>query len=460
MARILIVDDEPEMLDLISNLCRDRGHHPLPFASSDAAFEALARVTPHLVIIDVNPENDAGLAILRECRTKLPQTAVVMITAYTSVQMAVDAMKLGAYDYITKPFKLDELQFCIQRALQYQAALRENDLLKREFRDQYKFENLLGTSAKMQEIYWLIGKVADTDSTILIQGESGTGKELVARALHYNSSRQHHPFLGINCSALPENALESELFGHKKGAYTGAVTDKTGLFEEANQGTLFLDEVNSMSQQLQTKLLSVLQERQIRRMGDSRQIPINVRTIAASHEQLKLKSKAGGFREDLYYRLAVIPVELPPLRERLEDVPLLVNYFLQKYAAQTGTEQKDIDVKAMERLIRYGWPGNVRELENAVERACALSEAGRIQLQDLPPHILQESTSAQTSPEVEWQIGQHLDDFVRNQERKYIEMTLKFNQGSREKTASMLGISIATLYRKLDLKHHRDHRTS
>jgi DNA-binding NtrC family response regulator len=330
MARILIVDDEPEMLDLIANLCRDRGHQPLPFASSDAALEAFAKVTPHLVIIGVNRENDAGLAILGECRTKLPQTAVVMITAYTSVQMAVDAMKLGAYDYITKPFKLDELQFCIQRALEYQAALRENNLLKREFRDQYKFENLLGTSAKMQEIYRLIGKVADTDSTILIQGESGTGKELVARALHYNSSRQHHPFLGINCSALPENALESELFGHKKGAYTGAVTDKTGLFEEANQGTLFLDEVNSMSQQLQTKLLSVLQERQIRRMGDSRQIPVNVRTIAASHEQLNLKAKAGGFREDLYYRLAVIPIELPPLRERLEDVPLLVNYFLQK----------------------------------------------------------------------------------------------------------------------------------
>src|SRR6202011_2533220 len=233
-------------------------------------------------------------------------TTVIMITAYASVETALEAMKMGAYDYITKPFKIDELQLCVQRALDYQATLRENSQHKRELKDRYKFENLVGTSSRMQEIYKLIGKVADTDSTILIQGESGTGKELVARALHYNSSRQHHPFLGINCSALPENALESELFGHKKGAYTGAVTDKTGLFEEANQGTVFLDEVNSMSQQLQTKLLSVLQERQIRRMGDSRQIPINVRTIAASHEQLKLKSKAGGFREDLYYRLAVI----------------------------------------------------------------------------------------------------------------------------------------------------------
>src|ERR1700751_1506015 len=242
MARILIFDDEPEMLDVISNLCRDCGHQSLPFASFDKAREAFPKALPHLVIIGASRENDAGLAFLKECRAKVSQTAVVMITAYTSVQMAVEAMKRGAYDYITKPFKLDELQFCIQRALEYQAALREDDLLKREFRDQYKFENLLGTSPKMQEIYRLIGKVADTESTVLIQGESGTGKELVARALHFNSSRQHHPFLAVNCSALPDNALESGLFGHKKGAFAGAVADKTGLFEEANQGTLFLDE--------------------------------------------------------------------------------------------------------------------------------------------------------------------------------------------------------------------------
>src|SRR5215472_12241844 len=394
MARTLIVDDEPEMLDVISSLCRDGGHQPLAFTSFDSAIEALSKFLPHLVIIGATRENDAGLAMLKECRAKLSQTAVVMITAYTSVQMAVDAMKLGAYDYITKPFKLDELQFCIQRALKYQAAFQENDPLNREFRDEYKFENLVGASPKMQEIYKLIGKVADTESTILIQGESGTGRELVARALHYNSARQHHPFLAINCSALPESALESELFGHKKGAFTGAVSDKTGLFEEASHGSLFLDEINSMSQQLQTKLLRVLQDRQIRRMGDSRPISINVRTIAASNEQLKLKSKTGGFREDLYYRLAIIPIEIPPLRERLEDVPLLVNYFLEKYASQTGTEKREIDAAAMDRLIHYVWPGNVRELENAVERACALSEGGRIKAQDLPPHISQESTSA------------------------------------------------------------------
>jgi DNA-binding NtrC family response regulator len=393
--------------------------------------------------------------MLRECREKHPQSAVVMITAYASVETAVEAMKMGAYDYITKPFKIDELQLCIQRALDYQAALRENTYLKKELRDRYKFENLIGTSERMQEIYKLIGKIADTDSTVLIQGESGTGKELVARALHYNSARQHQPFVTVNCSALPDNLLESELFGHKKGAFAGAVVDKIGLFEEAHNGSLFLDEINSMSPQLQTKLLRVLQERQIRRVGDTRNIPVSVRVIAASNEPLKSQIKLGGFREDLYYRLAVIPIEIPPLRERLEDVPLLVNHFLQKYAAHSGTEAKKIDNKAMERLGRYTWPGNVRELENAIERACALCENDTIRTGDLPPHILHDSEVLEVQPEAEWQVGQRLDEFVRNQERKYIEMTLRFNQGSREKTASMLGISIATLYRKLDLKHHR-----
>jgi len=307
----------------------------------------------------------------------------------------------------------------------------------------------------MQEIYKLIGKVADTDSTILIQGESGTGKELVARALHYNSSRQHLPFVIVNCSALPDSLLESELFGHKKGAFAGAVMDKIGLFEEGNHGTLFFDEINSMSLQLQTKLLRVLQERQIRRIGDTRNIPINVRAIAASVEPLKNKIRTAGFREDLYYRLAVIPIEIPPLRERIEDIPLLAQYFLQRYALQSVTEQKKIDPKALEQLMRYSWPGNVRELENVIERASALCEGGIIKSEDLPAPVLYDRDSFETISEADWQVGQPLDNFVRAQERKYIELTLKFNQGSREKTASMLGISIATLYRKLDLKHHK-----
>jgi two-component system, NtrC family, response regulator AtoC len=455
MAKILIIDDEPAMVEVISNLCRDRGHQAFPFSSSESALDALPRIDPQLVIVDVKMEKVGGFDVLRECRERFPNTTVVMITAYASVETAVEAMKMGAYDYITKPFKVDELQLCVQRALDYQATLRENSQHKREIRDRYKFENLVGSSSRMQEIYKLIGKVADTESTILIQGEGGTGKELVARALHYNSSRQHLPFVTVNCSALPDSMLESELFGHKKGAFAGAVIDKIGLFEEANHGTLFFDEVNSMSLQLQTKLLRVLQERQIRRIGDTRNIPINVRAIAASVEPLKTKIKGGAFREDLYYRLAVIPIEIPPLRERIEDIPLLTQYFLQRYALQSVAEQKKIDPKALEQLMRYGWPGNVRELENVIERASALCEGGIIKSEDLPAQVLYDRDSFETVSEADWQVGQPLDNFVRAQERKYIELTLKFNQGSREKTASMLGISIATLYRKLDLKHHK-----
>ena len=456
MARIFIVDDDPAMADWVSTLCRERGHQPFHYVTSEAAVDALSSGAPQLVIVSLKTENSLELDILRRCKEDYPETVVVISTTIDSVELALSAMQLGAFDYITKPFKADELLFCVQRALVHQTALRRSDLLTRGIRDQFKFENLIGTSAKMQSIYRLIGKVADTESTILIQGESGTGKELVARALHHNSSRQHHPFVTINCSALPDNLLESELFGHKKGSFSGAVMDKVGLFEEGNNGTLFLDEINSMSQQLQTRLLRVLQERQIRQVGDTRQIPVNVRSIAASNEPLKAKTRSGGFREDLYFRLAVIPIEIPPLRERTEDIPLLVRCFLEKHADQMGTEPKEMDVNAMERLVAYSWPGNVRELENAVERACALSEGGVIRAADLPPHVLHDSTALEKVSNSEWRVGQELDFFIRHQERKYIEMTLKFNEGSREKTASMLGISIATLYRKLDLKHHRD----
>jgi DNA-binding NtrC family response regulator len=455
MARIFIVDDEPAIVEWVSTLCRDRGHQPFHYNSSKAAIDALPIFAPQLVIADLKSEKTDGFDILRACRENHPQIVVVMIAAFSSGELTLKAMHSGAFDYVTKPFKADELQLCIQRALDHQTALRQGDVPKHGTGDQHKYENLIGTSARMEMIYRLIGKVANTESTILIQGESGTGKELIARALHSNSSRHLHPFVTVNCSALPDNLLESELFGYKKGSFTGAAMDKVGLFEECNQGTLFLDEINSMSQPLQTKLLRVLQERQIRQVGDTRQIPVNVRLIAASTESLKAKTRSGDFREDLYFRLAVIPIEIPPLRERREDVPLLVGYFLQKHAAQTGTEEKKMDADAIERLVRYAWPGNVRELENAIERACALSDGGVIRASDLPPHVLEGSGAPERASDSEWRVGQQLDDFVRNQERKYIEMTLKFNQGSREKTASMLGISIATLYRKLDLKHHR-----
>ncbi len=453
MARIMIIDDEPAMVDVISTICRERGHEPIPCNSGVKAVENLGSIAPQLVICDMKMEKVGGFDVLKECRETLPGTPFIMITAYKSVETAVEALKLGAFDYIVKPFKIDELQLTMQRALDHQHLEKENRTLREAVKEKYRFENIIGTSERMQEIYNLIAKIADTDSTILIQGESGTGKELVARALHFNSQRQHQPFVAINCSALPENLLESELFGHKKGAFTGAVQDKIGLFEEAQQGTIFLDEVNSMAQPLQTKLLRVLQERQIRRVGETKSVPINVRVLAATNEPLLEKTKDGGFREDLYYRLAVIPLEMPALRERIEDIPLLVNHFIAKNAAQTGLEPKKIDPKSLEILAHYRWPGNVRELENAIERACALCEEGLIKVSDLPPHIVRQANAP--TPEdhdSDLPVGQTLDEYIGEHEKRYIEETVKHCGGSREKAAKMLAISMATLYRKLDVK--------
>jgi two-component system response regulator AtoC len=453
MAKIMIIDDEPAMVEVIVTLCREKGHQVFPFNSAPKAVEQMDTIQPQVVITDIKMETMSGFDVLRHVRENHRQTHVILITAYASVDTAIEAMKMGAYGYVPKPFKIDELQLTLQRALDHQAAVRENTYLRKELKNRYRFENIIGTSRKMQNVYNLINKVADTDSTVLIVGESGTGKELVARGLHFNSNRQHHPFVAINCSALPENLLESELFGHKKGAFTGAVSDKRGLFEEANLGTIFLDEVNSMAPPLQTKLLRVLQEREVRRVGDNKSSPVNVRVVGATNEPLLPKLKDGTFREDLYYRLAVIPIELPALRERLEDVPLLVNHFLQKQAAAAGGEPKKIDGAAVDILCQYDYPGNVRELENAIERACALCEEDLILPSDLPPQIISHVQGEKPDGAVpSMPVGQTLDEFVQQQERGYIEATLAHCGASREKAASMLGISMATLYRKVESK--------
>ena len=456
MARILIIDDDPAMVGIISELVTELGHEPTPCNSGLKAIETLAALAPQLVISDIRMEKTKrGLDVLRACQETLPDTPVIIVTGYPDAEDAVEAMKLGARDYIRKPFKIDELKLRIQHALDHRDTVRENLFLKKELKERYRFESIIGTGHKMQEIYNLIAKVANTDSTILILGESGTGKELVARALHFNSSRQHQPFVAINCSALPENLLESELFGHKKGSFTGAVQEKIGLFEEAQQGTIFLDEINSMPLQLQTKLLRVLQERQLRRVGDTRTIPINVRVLAATNEPLYEKTKNGTFREDLYYRLAVIPLEIPPLRERIDDIPLLVHHFIQKNAAQSHQEPKKIAPEVIDSISHHRWPGNVRELENAIERACALCEEGVIKITDFPPHVIHQSSSSVTHTPQALPIGQTLDEFIRDNEQRFIDATIKHAGGSRENAARILGISMATLYRKLDVKTAR-----
>src|SRR5881296_4339508 len=376
MAKVLLADDEVTMVQMVAELIRAEGHEVFPFTNGNSALEAIETVVPELVITDLYLDRTRaqGLDILHKARSLSPPAVVIVITGFGSIDTALEAMKKGAYDYVKKPFKLDEFRLCIQRALSYNTAISENVYLRKQLKKKYQFSQIVGSSATMQEVFKMIERVADTDSTILVLGESGTGKELVAKALHYNSRRQLSPFVPVNCSALPENLLESELFGHRKGAFTGAINDKKGLFQEADGGTIFLDEVGSMSSMLQSRLLRVLQEREVRRVGDNVPIYVNVRVVAASNEPLEKRIKDGSFREDLYYRLNVIPIMLPSLRERRDDIPLLVAHYIRaKINARSG-QTFALTRQVMEALCAYDWPGNVRELDNVLQRACALCD--------------------------------------------------------------------------------------
>src|SRR5262245_59510505 len=389
MARVMVVDDEVTMVQMVTELLRAEGHEVFPFTNGNAALEGLESHTPELVITDLNLERSRtqGLDILQKARTIHPPAVVIVITAFGSIETAVEAMKKGAYDYLEKPFKLEDFKLCAQRALAYNKAVSENIYLRKQLKDRYHLNQIIGTSSGIQEVFKLIERVADTDSTVLILGESGTGKELVARALHFNSRRQFAPFVPVNCAALPENLLESELFGHRKGAFTGALTDKKGLFQEADGGTIFLDEIGSMPAPLQSRLLRVLQDREVRRVGDNTPAYVNVRVIAATNESLERKLKEGSFREDLYYRLNVIPIQLPALRERAEDIPLLVAHALKNKLGPRSGQPIQITRRAIGTLNAYSWPGNVRELENVLERACTLCEGDLIRVADLPRDV-------------------------------------------------------------------------
>jgi DNA-binding NtrC family response regulator len=484
MAKVLLVDDELTMVQMVTEMLRQEGHEVFPFTNSKDALAALETHCPELVITDLYLDKTRahGLEILQKARSLTPPASVIMITAFGSIETAVEAMKSGAYDYLEKPFKLDELNLCLQRALSYNTAISENHYLKKQLKKKYQFSQIIGTAPKMQEVFQMVERVADTDSTILILGESGTGKELVARALHFNSRRQFAPFIPVNCSALPENLLESELFGHRKGSFTGAVNDKKGLFQEADGGTIFLDEIGSMSPTLQSRLLRVLQEREVRRVGDNLPTSINVRVLAATNEPLEKKIKDGTFREDLYYRLNVIAITLPSLRDRRDDIPLLVSHFLKnKLHPRTG-QPVQITRQAMAVLAAHDWPGNVRELENAIERAATLCEASLIEVADLPPGLVRNLPPQTTAPRSgPGDIAQlpatggapaHaqplgiprraaaaepaappadilLKDFLREQELAFLNRTLAQVGGDKEKAALQLGISLATLYRKL-----------
>ena len=482
MAKILLVDDELTMVQMVGDMLRREGHEVFPFTNIQAASAALATHAPDLVITDLylDKANPHGLEVLKKARELVPPAVVIVITGFGSIDSAKEAMKQGAFDYLEKPFKVDEFKLCVQRALSFNAVLSETVYLRKQLKKKYQFSQIIGSAPRMQQVFKMIERVADTDSTILILGESGTGKELVARALHFNSRRQSAPFVPINCSALPENLLESELFGHRRGAFTGAITDKKGLFQEADGGTIFLDEVGSMSPLLQSRLLRVLQEREVRRVGENVPVYVNVRVLAATNEPLEKKIKDGTFREDLYYRLNVIPIELPSLRDRRDDIPLLVAHFLKDKIGPRTDRPFQMTRQAMDVMCAYNWPGNVRELENAVERAAALCDGDVIQTGDLPPSILasvqpgaiqekQEATvalpnvpdsalyplrtaesagSAETAHASSEPLAP-LKTFMHQQEQAHLNRALQQCNGDKEKAAVVLGVSLATLYRKL-----------
>lgn len=454
MAKIVLVDDEPRMLSLLNTILKAEGYTVTSIQDGTKVPDLLNNETFDLMITDIRMTPVNGLELLKIARQVRPAMPVIILTAYGSVETAIEAMKLGSFDYVTKPFKMDELLITIQRALEYSRALSENIELKEELVGRYKFENIVAESPAMRNVCEMIKRVAPADTTVLISGESGTGKELVAKAIHMNSKRKDKRYLAVNCAALPEPLLESEMFGHVKGAFTGATVNKEGLFECASGGTLFLDEISSMPLSIQGKLLRVLQEREIRRVGGNETIPVDVRVIAATNTSLEAMIKQGTFREDLYYRLSVIPIEIKPLRERQEDILPLI-YHVLRHEVGEGHDLPKVTPEIKDLFERYTWPGNVRELENAVKHAITFAQDNKITPDVLPPRILNqvkpmEHHGAAITPEGTVDPRNvSLKAFLREREKEYLEQVLSLTKGDKEKAAKSLKISLATLYRKL-----------
>ena len=448
MENILIIDDEKSLLDLLSLVLKKEGYRVKTCLAPTKVFDILEKEELDLLICDIKLPQISGMEVLRYVRENKPEVPVIMITAYGSLKQAVEALKAGAIDYILKPFDVEELKIIIAQELEKRRLKEENTLLKRNLKEKYSFENMIGKGKAMQEVYALIEKSAGTDSTILISGESGTGKEMAARALHLLSRREESPFVSINCAALPENLLESELFGHARGSFTGAVADKKGMFEVATRGTLFLDEVGETSPWTQVKLLRALQERTIRRVGGTEEIPVDVRIIAATNQDLKQRIAEGKFREELYYRLNVIAFEMPPLRKRTEDIPLLVNHFLQKYCQQMGKRMKRVAPEVINYFETYSWPGNVRELENVIERVVAIEDRETVTGASLPREIVfppkKEVSQARIPPN--FNLTTHLDEVSK----RYISEARALSGGNLRRTASVLGISYRSLRHLID----------
>ncbi len=442
-SRVMVVDDDAETLALLREIVAKEGFEVETAEDAETALRRLEQWQPELVITDIHMPGMDGLALLAAVREKEPDIPVVLLTAYGSLKTAVDAIKAGAFDYLSKPFVVEDIRLVVRRALEHTRLVRENRSLRGQLRDRYRFDNLVGSSGGMVDVYKMVARVAETDSTVLIQGESGTGKELIARAIHANSGRSSGPFVAIDTGSLAETLLESELFGHERGAFTGAIATKKGLLEQANLGTCFLDEIADLSPMMQSKLLRAIQEREIRRVGSETPRAIDVRIIAASKKALKPLVEAGTFREDLFYRLEVITIVLPPLRDRIEDIPLLSRYFVDKFGRTKERPVTGLSPDTIPFLTRYSWPGNVRELEHVIERAIALTPYPIITPEDLPETI-------RTAP-VHNQARARGWDTLHDVEKNYILRVLEAHHQDHGEAAEILGIHRKTLFRKLRL---------
>ncbi len=447
---IAVVDDEPTIRLSTDRMLRDEGYQTFSCDTGRALLDHLAKVCPGVVLLDVKLPDMDGLALLVQVKELCPEAEVIVMTGYGTVESAVDAMKAGAFHYLTKPFKIDDVLNLVQRALERRRLKAENVELRRQLESKYGFENFIGTSEGMQKVFRLVERVADTDSTVLITGESGTGKELVARALHLHSRRRDVPMVTVNCAAIPEDLLESELFGHVRGAFTGAVSSRVGKFQAAAGGTIFLDEVGEMSPSLQVKLLRVLQEREVTPVGSDRALKVDVRIVTATNRDLQKGVQEGTFREDLFYRLNVIPIHLPPLRERREDIPLLIRFFLTRFNGEKKMGVKGFSDDALKVLLRYPWPGNVRELENLVERVVVLKGEGTIEVEDIPERFFSVRAADVAVPQVEVPDGGiDLKKVVEDFEDQILLSALSRTRWNKNKAAALLGIKRTTLLEKL-----------
>jgi two-component system, NtrC family, response regulator AtoC len=446
-ATILVADDDAVARELLAEALRKEGHHVEVFASGETVIARGRQGLVDLVLTDIRMGAVDGLTVLREFKRTSPDTVVVVLTAFGSLEGAIEAIKQGAYDYLAKPFKKEDIKLVVKRGLDHCRLLRENARFRQELKGKEEWSLLVGSSPVMLDVYKLVARVADGKSTVLLQGESGTGKELIARAIHTNGPRRDKPFIPVNCGALPDTLLESEMFGYEKGAFTGAVGTKMGLFESANGGTLFLDEIGELGQALQVKLLRVMQDQDVRRVGSTTSTRVDVRIIAATNRDLEQLVKEEKFRSDLFYRLKVVPITLPSLAERREDIPMLVHHFLQKYAAGTRHAVRGVLPETMALLTDYQWPGNVRELENAIERALSLSHGPLLTPEDLPNVIRQ---GASVEAEARHPLANsHNEAYLTLEEveKRHLIRVLKEMKGNKVKAAKTLGIDRRTLYR-------------